>query len=48
VLGYFIWMLGAGIVLDSPAVGAGGILLSLGAALFLLGTVQGLGGGSAA
>jgi hypothetical protein len=47
VLGYFIWMLGAGVVLDSQAVGAGGVILGLGAALFLLGAVQSLGGGSA-
>jgi hypothetical protein len=41
VLGYFIWMLGAGVILDSPAIGVGGTLLALGAALFLLGALQG-------
>jgi hypothetical protein len=46
VLGYFIWMLGAGIVLDSDAVGTGGVLLAAGAALFALGTAQSLRGGS--
>lgn len=40
VLGYFIWMLGAGIVLDSEAVGTGGVMLATGAALFALGTAQ--------
>lgn len=41
VLGYFVWMLGAGVILDSPAMGAGSALLAAGAALFLLGAVQG-------
>jgi hypothetical protein len=40
VLGYFIWMLGAGVVLDSDAVGAGSLLLGVGAGLFALGAVQ--------
>ena len=48
VLGYFIWMLGAGVVLDSQAIGAGGLLLAVGAGLFLLGAAQSLGGGSVA
>lgn len=48
VLGYFIWMLGAGVVLDSQAVGAGSMLLLVGGALFLLGAVQSLGSRSAA
>jgi hypothetical protein len=48
VLGYFVWMLGAGIVLDSEAVAAGSVLLAAGAALFLVGVLQGFGGGSAA
>ena len=48
VLGYFIWMLGAGIVLDSQAIGAGGLLLAVGAGLFLIGAAQSLGGGSVA
>ena len=48
VLGYFIWMLGAGVVLDSQATGAGGLLLAVGAGLFLLGAAQSQGGGSVA
>ena len=40
VLGYFIWMLGAGMVLDRDAVGVGGLLLSIGLLMFLGGTVQ--------
>ncbi|MBX3028084.1 hypothetical protein KF840_24620 [bacterium] len=47
VLGYFIWMLGAGVVLDSDAVRAGGLLLAVGASLFALGAAQSLRGGSA-
>ena len=39
VLGYFIWMLGAGVVLDSAAPGAGGALLAIGGALFAVGTL---------
>ena len=46
VLGYFIWMLGAGVVLDSEATGLGGAVLALGAGLFLLGTAQSVRGGS--
>jgi len=42
VLGYFVWMLGAGVVLDSEALGAGGVLLVVGAALFAVGVVQSL------
>jgi len=42
VLGYFIWMLGAGIVLDSAATGAGALLLAVGAGLFGLGVAQSL------
>jgi hypothetical protein len=45
VLGYFIWMLGAGVVLDSDATGSGGAMLATGAGLFLLGTAQSLRGG---
>ncbi|MDX2169966.1 MAG: hypothetical protein SF182_23050 [Deltaproteobacteria bacterium] len=45
VIGYFIWMLGAGVVLDSEVGGAGGVLLLLGAALFGLGVVQSASGG---
>ena len=47
VLGYFIWMLGAGVVLDSEALTAGGALLAVGASLFALGAAQSLRGGSA-
>jgi hypothetical protein len=49
VLGYFLWMLGAGIVLDGPPGTVGKLLLALGAGLFLLGAWQsraGAGGGS--
>ncbi|MGD9763908.1 MAG: hypothetical protein AB7V27_09365 [Candidatus Binatia bacterium] len=42
VLGYFTWMLGAGVVLDSAALGPGAVLLGLGAALFALGAIQSL------
>jgi hypothetical protein len=44
VLGYFIWMLGAGVVLDSDALGAGGLLLLVGGALFGYGTLQSMRG----
>ena len=37
VLGYFVWMLGAGIVLDSEARTLGGVLLVSGAAMFFAG-----------
>jgi hypothetical protein len=47
VLGYFIWMLGAGVVLDSEALNAGGAMLAVGASLFALGAAQSLRGGSA-
>jgi membrane protein implicated in regulation of membrane protease activity len=40
VLGYFLWMVGAGVVLDSDALGAGRLLLALGAALFATGVWQ--------
>ena len=46
VLGYFIWMLGAGVVLDSEATRAGGAMLALGAGLFLVGTAQSVRRGS--
>jgi hypothetical protein len=45
VLGYFIWMLGAGVVLDSEATRTGALLLALGAGLFFLGTAQSVRGG---
>ena len=47
VLGYFIWMLGAGVVLDSDALGAGGMLLAAGGALFGVGAMQSLRGAGA-
>jgi hypothetical protein len=40
VLGYFIWMLGAGVVLDSDAVGLGSVMLMSGFVLFVIGVVQ--------
>lgn len=40
VLGYFIWMLGAGVVLDSNAVGLGGVMLLTGLMLFGVGVLQ--------
>ncbi len=42
VLGYFLWMLGAGIVLDSNACVAGGAVSLLGAVLFGVGALQSL------
>lgn len=44
VIGYFIWMLGAGVVLDSTALAVGRLLLALGAALFATGVWQSLHG----
>lgn len=41
VLGYFIWMLGAGVVLDSTAVGVGSVMLLTGCVLFGVGALQG-------
>ena len=43
VFGYFVWMLGAGVVLDSRAAGVGLLLLASGAFLFGVGVVQSLG-----
>ncbi len=40
VLGYFVWMLGAGVILDSKALAVGAILLGTGAALFAVGVWQ--------
>ncbi len=40
VLGYFVWMLGAGVVLDSDALVTARLLLALGAALFAAGVWQ--------
>jgi len=42
VLGYFLWMLGAGVYLDSDARRAAAFLLSAGGALFLAGVWQSL------
>lgn len=42
VLGYFVWMLGAGVRLDSDATGTAQALLCAGAALFALGVWQSL------
>lgn len=47
VAGYFIWMLGAGVILDSDHLAAGRLLLLGGAALFSLGAWQSLRGGAA-
>lgn len=41
VLGYFIWMLGAGVALDGDGGGAGALLLGTGAGVFALGAWQG-------
>ena len=40
VLGYFVWMLGAGVVLDGHEGGLGGLLLVAGALTFLVGCAQ--------
>jgi hypothetical protein len=40
VLGYFVWMLGAGVLLDSHASSTGRLLLAGGAALFAAGVWQ--------
>ena len=40
VIGYFVWMLGAGVVLDSDDGAAGRLLLAGGAALFAVGVWQ--------
>lgn len=42
VLGFFLWMQGAGVVLDGRAHGIGAMLLAGGAALFALGVAQAL------
>ena len=47
VIGYFVWMLGAGVVLDSESTGTGGVLLAVGASLFGLGVAQSVGGRAA-
>jgi hypothetical protein len=40
VLGYFIWMLGAGVLLDSEARGVADFLMAVGLVLFLTGVWQ--------
>ena len=40
VLGYFVWMQGAGIVLDGHRLGIGRLLLAVGLAVFALGVWQ--------
>lgn len=47
VLGYFIWMLGVGVYLDSDASGAGAALLLIGGSMFAVGAVQSLNGADA-
>jgi hypothetical protein len=42
VVGYFVWMLGAGVVLDSDWLTLGRALLAIGAAVFLFGVWQSL------
>ncbi len=42
VLGYFIWMLGAGVVLDSDALRLGTLLAVAGATMFGVGAWQSL------
>jgi hypothetical protein len=42
VIGYFVWMMGAGVVLESGQLTAGRLLLLIGAALFGLGVWQSL------
>jgi hypothetical protein len=44
VIGYFVWMLGAGVVLDSDQAMLGRVVLVTGAAIFVLGTWQTLRG----
>lgn len=40
VLGYFLWMLGAGVLLDSNAWWIGGAALAAGGGLFFIGVAQ--------
>jgi hypothetical protein len=44
VLGYFVWMLGAGVVLDGGGAASGRVLLLGGAAMFAVGVWQSLRG----
>jgi hypothetical protein len=48
VLGYFVWMLGAGVYLDSDALGAAAVLMAAGATAFFLGVVQSTAGSGGA
>ena len=48
VFGYFVWMIGAGVFLDSDAGIVAGLLLLAGAGLFALGVAQTLLGADAA
>jgi hypothetical protein len=45
VIGYFVWMLGAGVVLDSDHLAVGKLLLGVGAATFAVGVWQSRRGG---
>lgn len=44
VIGYFVWMLGAGVLLDGDTPAMGRLLLVAGASLFLAGAWQSLSG----
>ena len=44
VLGYFLWMLGAGVVLDSHAHRVGTLMMAIGVGLFATGVVQSISG----
>ena len=44
VLGFFVWMLGAGVVLDSDAAWLGRVLLFLGGGMFVAGVFQSMAG----
>jgi hypothetical protein len=44
VIGYFVWMLGAGVLLDSDDLAAARLLLAVGAATFAVGVWQSLRG----
>ena len=44
VVGYFLWMLGAGMLLDSDDIAAGRLLLVSGAAVFAIGVWQSMRG----